>query len=583
MGRCSVAYRGQPGAPIAESAMIDRPLWSRCGGTVFTLRVFKLRAAPGRARRSPGPGLRPAGARVLPVLLGLALGAMVWGLPAADGAPPAVATPGKAASATEPPTLPDFRRMVRDSLRAHGLREDRLSLLLFSTRDEAYLFRHDIHRPRVAASNAKLVTTYAALRVLTPDYRWRTRFYLVQEHHDAGGAPRQGLLVQGTGDPTLTGAHLRRIAVLIRAQGIARLDGGIYFDGRRFDDVIFPASWGDVSRAEPWFAPVSPFIVNRNVVEFFIATEAGGRSFKVLTAAPGYQVVSTLTATDAEDPRVRAEQSWEGDSATFTFHGSLRPARDAYPFEAAVERPRVNYYRQLRAALRAAGVEGEMPLRLEAPLPPRRRHLHTHRSPSLREVLVEVNKHSSNLTAEILLRTMGLYERKEGVSTADGLTVLRRVLAREFREAPTQAQLVDGSGLSRENRLSALFMVRLLNRVRGRFGMRPEFINSLSVALTDGTLQFRHFPWRMKGKLRGKTGTLSGVSNLSGYLDLPRDLVVFSFLINDPALHYTALQRAQDAVLTDIYDGLRALAAGRALPTPAATAVEPPDHAPWAR
>jgi D-alanyl-D-alanine carboxypeptidase/D-alanyl-D-alanine-endopeptidase (penicillin-binding protein 4) len=457
-----------------------------------------------------------------------------------------------------------FEAWVEQTLQQAGLDLDRLALLLYSTREGRYLYQHNMHKPMIAASNAKLATTYAALRVLTPDYRWRTRFFRVEEHDAAGGAPRQGLLVEGTGDPTLTGADLQRVAWVLRSHGVNRLEGGIYFDGRRFDDQKFPASWGDVSKAQPWFAPVSPFIVDKNIIQFMIASRHGTPGFDIFTSTPGFRIVSALQTGAQEQPAIRVEQQWSGDSATFVFQGSLAPAAEPVPFSAAVERPQVHFYQQLKAALRMAGIQGAMPLR-SGPAPEPLHPLHTELSPPLREVLLDVNKNSSNLGAEVLLRTMGLNQKSEGVSAADGLAVLRRVMAQEFPEAPQELRLVDGSGLSRDNRISALMLVRLLNHVQSDFGLRPEFINSLSVALTDGTLQYRNYPWRMRGRMRAKTGTLAGVSNISGYLQLSRDVVVFSLLINDPSQTYQALQDDQDRVMSELYDALLAREAGEVL------------------
>jgi len=468
-----------------------------------------------------------------------------------------------------------FQARVDALLQQAGLNPDRLALLLYSSREGGYLYQRNIHRPMIAASNTKLVTAYAALRVLSPDFHWRTRFFGVEEHDDAGGAPRQGLLVRAGADPTLTSADLQQAAWVLRSRGVKRLDGGIYLDGRLFDDEMFPASWGDVSKGEPWFAPVSPFIVDKNVIQFLIASRPNRPGFDIFTSTPGFHVVSALATGDQEQPAIRVDQHWTGDTATFTFQGQLAPAKKPYEFAAAVEHPRVHFYQQLVAALRQAGIQGAMPLR-SGPVPMPVHRLYTQVSPPLRDVLIDVNKNSINLGAEVLLRTMGLGQKREGISTQDGLAVLRRVLAKEFPEVPDELHLVDGSGLSRQDRVSALLLVRLLNRVRQDFTLRPEFINSLSVALTDGTLEYRNYPWRMRGRLRAKTGTLASVSNISGYLQLKHDVIVFSLLINDPDRSFQTLQAAQDQFMGGLYDALLGREAGEVLsPLPPGPGVPP--------
>ena len=147
--------------------------------------------------------------------------------------------------------------------------------------------------------------------------------------------------------------------------------------------------------------------------------------------------------------------------------------------------------------------------------------------------------------------------KKRAVSAEDGLEVLRAEMELAFKQTPTDLVMVDGSGLSRENRITALLLVRLLNRIRYDFSIRPEFINSLPVSLTDGTLRYRNFPERMKGRIRAKSGTLDGVSNLSGYMELDRDIVIFSFLIHQPKRSFQKLQTAQDQALGEIFDHLQ--------------------------
>lgn len=450
-----------------------------------------------------------------------------------------------------------LREQVESILEHQQLPLDDLALLLFSVRHRTYLYSHNIRRPMIAASNAKLVTTYTALKTLSPDYRWRTRFFRIDENHDGADSPRQGLLVKGSGDPTLTPGDLYRAALYLKSVGMRRIDGGIYFDGRIFDDQIFPATWGDVSRGEAWFAPVSPFIVAENVIEFMISKRPELPFHDVLSPVPGFEIVSKVKEVPYSKPNVKVMQKWREDSAVFQFSGTLGPSKKPISLSMAVERPRVHFYRRLVAALRRAGITGEMPLRLDDPPPEGRRAVYQILSPPLREVIVNVNKHSSNLAAEVLLRTMGLTGKKLKVSAEDGLAVLRAEMESAFKQTATDLVMVDGSGLSRENRISALLLVRLLNRVRYDFSIRPEFINSLPVALTDGTLRYRNFPARMKGRLRAKSGSLKGVSNLSGYMELDRDIVIFSFLIHQPKRPYQKLQTAQDLALGEIFDLLQ--------------------------
>ena len=180
--------------------------------------------------------------------------------------------------------------------------------------------------------------------------------------------------------------------------------------------------------------------------------------------------------------------------------------------------------------------------------------VYTHYSRPLGAYLREVNKESNNLVAEVMLRALALRQKKVGITSEDGLAVVDEVVAYEFPKYAEQVRFFDGSGLSRDNRVTAGFIVALLERVLTRFEFRAEYLSSLSVGGWDGTLQNRNFPRRQWGRIRAKSGTLKGVQNLSGYFNFGSDLVLFSFLIQDDPRDYLSLQRAQDRVISGIFD-----------------------------
>lgn len=484
--------------------------------------------------------------------------------------------------------FPNLHRRIDTLLEAEGLDREGVALSMFSTKRRRFLYRRQAETAMVAASNAKLATTYAALQVLRPNYRWKTTFYLITpppEHPDGG---RQGLLVQGGGDPTLSSAGLDAIALELRARGLRRVGGALYYDESLFDQVRYPAAWGGAVGTQSWFAPVSPFILDKNAAEFFIVSGPDGGAIEVIPRALGtfVQVVSRLTS--APDPRllVYVEQSWDARGARFTFKGKVPDTPGTHQFATAVTDPVFHFLHRLRQGLHRAGVVGEMPLR---PLPAGefgQQVLHAHYSNPLREIIAEVNKESNNLTAEVVLRALALTREPERASGEMGLAVMREALGREFPGFEDQFHFADGSGLSRETRMSASFLVHLLNRVLARKEFRSEYLASLSLAGLDGTLKYRRYPERIWGRLRAKSGTLRGVQNLSGYLYPLTDTVVFSFLINHGSGGFAALQAAQDRVMVGIFDFLLAQEAPATAkakpgaPPPPSDAVPPPESAP---
>lgn len=451
---------------------------------------------------------------------------------------------------------PRLHQRIDDLLKRNGLSQDKTALMLYSTRSGKVLYSLRPEAPMIAASNAKLATTFAALQTLTPNYRWKTTFYLTEEHDDPAAPTGQGLLVKGGGDPSLSSEDLAGIALQLKAKGLNRLDGPLYYDDSLFDEEKYPPAWGGAAGQQPWFAPISPFILDKNAIHFVISGADRAAEIQVLPQLPAdfIRVVSRLKPAKVKGMQIYVEQKWDKSGGRFLFRGRIPPGRNAYPFSMAVTHPVNYFFHHLRANLQKLGVKGEMPLR---PLPEgemARKLIHTHMSKPLRELLPGINKESNNLAAEVIMRTLAGGKQGGRISGRDGVNQLRRAIELDFPRFRDQVNLADGAGLNRETRMSAAFLVELLRRVREQDAFRAEYVSSLSLGGWDGTLQFRQFPSRMWGHVRAKSGTLKGVQNLSGYLRSEKDVIIFSFLINHPGKKLTALQRAQDAVLTGIFN-----------------------------
>jgi PBP4 family serine-type D-alanyl-D-alanine carboxypeptidase len=435
------------------------------------------------------------------------------------------------------------------------LAPEQVALVLHSRKRGTAIYRRQAREPMVAASNIKLPITYAALRELTPDYRWRTTFALVEQQDGAGGETRQGLFVRGSGDPTLTLDDLRLVARQLRTRGVSRLDAGLFFAVGLFREDALPHGNGSVPA---WAAPVSPYIVGGNKVDFTLRALPGEDQVRVFTTLPpeAVQVVSRLALNFGEPSRIAVSQRWTPQRVTFTFSGAVDPAVRTHWVSTAVKEPVGYYFMLLRAALAEEGVASDATLQ---PLPDKGtapRRVYAHESEPLRALLGQINKDSDNVAAEVLVRTLGLRYKARGVGVEDGLGVVRERIRRDFGPLADQVALADGNGISRDNRVSAEFLVALLNRIAAEPGFAPEFISSLSISGWDGTLRYRQFPDRLRGRVRAKTGSLSGVQNISGYLITLQDVITFSFLIQAPGRSVEALQTAQEQVLTGIFDAL---------------------------
>jgi len=458
-----------------------------------------------------------------------------------------------------------FRARVDAVLAREGLPHNQVSLLILPVPGRAVLYSLRPDEPMIPASNAKLVTSYAALRRLTPNYRWKTRFYLVDEDDGPGRPHRQGLLVEAGADPTLMRGDLDAIARALKALGVSALQGHLWYDGGILAGPAYPVAWGDVEIEMPWYAPVTPFILNLNQAGFTVRVRPGlatpdgeppAAQVVPLQPLPGVQVNAQINWITEGREVVRVRQVLAAPTLTFQVSGDLVPGEErTFTVSTALNDPQDQFFRQLRLALHEAGIEGTLPL---APAEGADlfsvRNLFTQESRTLGSFLDEVNKESNNLGAEILLRSLAFGDKHRGVTSDDGVAQIRTVLSEDFPRTSAQVTLFDGSGLSRDDRVTAAFLVDLLERAVSRFDFRAEFVNSLSVAGRDGTLLEHNLPRRYWGQIRAKTGTLKGVQNVSGYFNFGNRWLAFSFLVHDDSRDGASLQRAQDRALGGILD-----------------------------
>lgn len=166
-------------------------------------------------------------------------------------------------------------------------------------------------------------------------------------------------------------------------------------------------------------------------------------------------------------------------------------------------------------------------------MPGAARVIHVDRSARLSNIVDQLNRWSSNFVAEQLVKTLGAEARGAPGTFADGLKVIEEVMVDEIGWRPASFVLENGSGLNNVNRVTARQLTRLLTHMHDLPEVGPEFVSSLGVAGRQGTISGRFRHTAADRRLRAKTGTLTGVSALSGYVaSATGELMAFSILVN---------------------------------------------------
>lgn len=421
----------------------------------------------------------------------------------------------------------------------------RIGVLVVRQRDGATIFAKEPDRLLIPASNMKILTAIGALSVFGPSHRFETRI-MADRAPDSGGAIGQ-LEIIGGGDPVMNSEDWWRLAADLHRAGLRRIEGDILVDDSLFDAKYWHPGWSGIS-ARAYHAPVSALTANYGA--FFIAVEPGSAAgdpvaVSIDPSIPYLRVVnraktggprspSSLTV----DPSRTAENVEVVDVA-----GQLQAgdARDVFP--RSVNDAALYAGSVFAMQLEAVGIEiGGSVKRASKRLPV---EIAKHEGRPLAEIVRLFMKYSNNSIAESLVKSLAVASGSVPGSWPAGMAALEGELGRLGLLTPG-AVLVDGSGLSPQDRVSARMLVDALRIGSDSFRFGPEFLSALPIAHRDGTLERR--ATASAERIRAKTGLLSDqrVTTLSGLAELADgELAVFSILLN---AHPGGSSAAMDAV-----------------------------------
>ena len=424
----------------------------------------------------------------------------------------------------------DLRSRLAASLGVRALEGASVAALVVDAADGREIYARGADQPLVPASNMKVLTALAALSAWGPSHQFTTTILADRKPGPDGSVGN--LYVRGGGDPLLTSEQLWRLAANLYTQGLRRVASDIVLDDSAFDDVRWHPSWGAVS-ARAYHAPISALSANYGAFETWVEPgSAPGEPVRVTTDPPleYFRIVNQArTVGRGAGLRYQVEPrpgiAHEEVRVTGTLPAGAPPQRvlrrisDPTRYAGAV----------LRMQLEAVGIEVGGDVRV-APAPKGLRHLHDFRGLALTEVLNRFMKWSQNGVGETLVKGLAL-ERGAAVGTWPGGTAAARAELEALGLPLGSLVMLDGSGLSYDNRVSPRLLVAALRAATTHFGLAPEFVASMPIAGVDGTLRRR--ARATSGRVRAKTGLLTRVTALSGVAEGPNgERRLFAVLVN---------------------------------------------------
>ena len=419
-------------------------------------------------------------------------------------------------------------------------------------------------QPVNPASLMKLMTTYAALETLGPAWSWSTPVWLQGTLRD--GVLDGNLVIKGGGDPKLVVERVWLLLRRVQQLGVREVRGDIVLDRSAFVVPDQNPAEFDGDGLRPYNVGADALMLNYKAIVFTFTPDParGVATIAVDVPLDGVRMDASvaLGAGPCDDWRTALRADFT-DPARHTFLGSYPAACGERSWAVAYADPKRYNERAVAGLWRELG--GRLGGSVREGLAPGDKPSFELASPTLADVVRDINKYSNNVMAQQLFLTLALLQRGSG--TPDGAREMLRSWATErFGAAATTGLVIDnGSGLSRDGRVSARLLARLLLTAWSSPVM-PELMSSLPVSGLDGTLK------RVRatlGRAHLKTGSLRDVAGIAGYVlgNSGRRYVVVA-IANHP--NANAVRPALDALLQWVASDGTAVAE----PTPNRTSTE---------
>ncbi len=400
------------------------------------------------------------------------------------------------------------------------------SIFIFDPNSKDTVYAKNIHRPMIPASNTKLFTTAVALDLLGGEFKISTKIF-TDDIDLSDGIINGNLYIKGFGDATFSSQDLDSLVKQIDSLGIKKITGNIVGDDTYFDNIYSRDDWIIQERANVTLPPVSALVLNRNKIVLKLYANRKTRRKLGFKVFPNYSFVKVKMNARVTKFRARPRITYHlsNQRLTIKVSGGLRKRR--YPKSYAIfpDNPPLFVALVLKEKLKSHNINitgkaltGSTPSTAE---------LIGSRSIKLKKMISLINKNSDNFLAECLFKIIGAnFSGSQGNSFYATQAILSYINDNGIYNEGSS--IVDGSGISRYNTITTSAIVELLDEIYFKKEIFTDFYNSLSVSGVDGTLKDRLYSNVTLKNFRGKTGTLNGVSAISGYLTTQngKDLII---------------------------------------------------------
>jgi serine-type D-Ala-D-Ala carboxypeptidase/endopeptidase (penicillin-binding protein 4) len=384
----------------------------------------------------------------------------------------------------------------------------------------------------VPASSLKLFTGAAALAVLGQDYRFETR--LLADGDIKKGILKGNLVLKGSGDPEFSLDDLEEMVFQLKLMQVEEISGDLIADNTDFDAISQGPGWMWDEGAEYWNSPMDALTVNHSCMKLWIKPAAQISKPPMVYVYPKttYVTVQNSALTLEKEGELKVSRQVMASQNVIEVKGVVTVEKKPEEYLVPVEAPHLYAAHLLKDLLSKYGVRLNGSIKVQSS-PVNAKILAVHSSVPLGVVVRNMMKQSDNLAADCLFKKLGQLRYGTPGTWQNGGQAMKEFLAKTVGIDVSEMVVLDGCGLSRYNLVSPHQIVSFLTWMQKQYKFCAEFMASLPIAGTDGYLKKRMLENSLQGNVRAKSGTMTGISSLSGYVTTKDgDLLAFSIMIN---------------------------------------------------
>ncbi|MCK5716856.1 MAG: D-alanyl-D-alanine carboxypeptidase/D-alanyl-D-alanine-endopeptidase [Thiomargarita sp.] len=437
-------------------------------------------------------------------------------------------------------TAQTLSQKINEILRNSCLDSKQTSINITSIPNRKNLYAYNANTPLRPASVQKIITSAAALHYLTPEYRFKTT--LLHTGQRKGNTIFGNLIIRGGGDPRLSTKILWHLISQLKASGITRITGKLIIDAHFLDKQEKAPIWSKKRSQRAYDAKLSALPLNFNSIHIHV--QAGEKMGDPLNAwvDPAYLILKNNTNTTQKGKK---SVSVNRNAQQIVIKGSLPLKAKEQHIYRNVTNPLDYLAQTFHSLLKQAGITITQSTQIRY-TKTKGTQLYQHHSQTLSTIVKELNMYSNNMTAEQILKTIAAERIKKPGTHQAGLKLLKKFLTLKNNRINTKGiRLKDASGLSHSNRMTTRAITDLLATMYTRFDIGFDFISSLPI-------KKNRF---LQGNARVKTGSLTKVSNIVGYLENKRGQIIsFAIFLNNNSCGSKKADKIENSIINAIYN-----------------------------